>query len=332
MELAAIALIAVGLYAGWNLGANDAANCIGTAVGSGIMSFRRAIILTSIFAVTGAVLQGHNVMKTLGAGILPAAPAGAPPLVLPALGGIVAMLAAGLLVTVATAMKIPVSTSQAIVGGVIGACLGHFSAANTSKIYTILQCWALCPVLTMILAHVTYRIAARLFRKIRNTILAGKVIGGLMTVSACYVAYSLGANNVGNAMGPASELGLLPVRVLALIGGLAICVGMITFGRGVADTIGKSITPLNPLGAFSAQLAAGFGIHVFSMIGIPVSTSHSIVGAVVGVGLVKGTRAVSKGKLVHIAAGWVVVPGAAGLLSYGIYRLAILVGLGTVGG
>ena len=332
MDIAALALLGAGLYAGWNLGANDAANCIGTAVGSGIMSFRRAITLVSIFAILGAVLQGYEVMKTLGAGITT--------FPLPAVGGIVALVSAGLLVTIATYSSIPVSTSQAIVGGVAGAGYGLYAAVDPeltaatavsgSKLLTILECWASCPVLTMLLAYATYRVAAAGFRRIRNKIVANRVIAMLMTISACYVAYSLGANNVGNAMGPASQLGLLHVRVLALIGGAAIAVGMITFGRGVAETIGNSITPLNPLGAFAAQMAAGAGIHLFSMMGIPVSTSHAIVGAVVGVGLVKGTRSVSKKKLGTIAAGWIAVPAAAGLLSFAICKLLVVAGVSPV--
>ncbi len=331
MDLAALALIAAGLYAGWNLGANDAANCIGTAVGSGIMTFRRAVALASVFAIAGAVLQGHAVMKTMGAGIT-AFP-------LPAVAGIVAMLSAGAVVTMATAARIPVSTSQAIVGGVAGSGYGIAAAVqpdravrdavNAGELVTILQCWASCPLLTAVLAYFVYRLAAHLLGRVRQRLVANKVIAWLMTISACYVAYSLGANNAGNAMGPASELGLLHPRLLALLAGAAIALGMITFGKGVADTVGKNITPLSPLGAFAAQMAAGFGIHLFSIWGIPVSTSHSIVGAVVGVGMVKGTRAVSRRKLVVIASGWLLVPLAAGLVSFAVTKGVLALGVGV---
>ena len=93
----------------------------------------------------------------------------------------------------------------------------------------------------------------------------------------------MGANNAGNAVGPIANLGIIHPTVLLAIGGVAIAVGAITYGKRVADTVGKGITPLDIPGAFVAQIASAFGMHLFSIFGIPVSTSSAIVGAVVGV-------------------------------------------------
>jgi PiT family inorganic phosphate transporter len=125
---ALIFLFSGGFYVGWNIGANDAANCIGTSVGSGLISYRRAIYLVAIFAIIGAQLLGRNVMRTIGKGIVPEE--------LPELAILVAMISAGLFVTLATFFKIPVSTSQAIVGGVAGVGLAAGATVNTSKILT----------------------------------------------------------------------------------------------------------------------------------------------------------------------------------------------------
>jgi PiT family inorganic phosphate transporter len=96
--------------------------------------------------------------------------------------------------------------------------------------------------------------------------------------SAAYVSYSLGANDVGNAIGPL--LSKYPDKGLwlAVLGGVAIAVGAITMSSRVSDTVGKQITSLDYGGALSAQLAAAFGVHLFSMAGIPVSTSQATVG------------------------------------------------------
>ncbi len=84
--------------------------------------------------------------------------------------------------------------------------------------------------------------------------------------------------------------------------------------------MGVGITPLDIPGAFCAQVASAFGMHLFSMFGIPVSTSSAIVGAVVGVGLVKGSRAISKKTVITILSGWVLTPCSAALSAYMMYK------------
>jgi PiT family inorganic phosphate transporter len=143
----------------------------------------------------------------------------------------------------------------------------------------------------------------------------------LAIVSGCYVAYSMGANNAGNAVGPISSLGLFPPVLLLALGGGAIAAGAVTYGRKVADTVGKGITTLDVRGAFVAQTASAAGMHLFSILGIPVSTSSAIVGAVVGVGLVKGARAISKKAILTILVGWVLTPCLAAVTSFTVYRM-----------
>ncbi len=79
----------------------------------------------------------------------------------------------------------------------------------------------------------------------------------------------MGANNAGNAVGPVANLNIFPPKVLLLIGGVSIAVGAFTYGRKVADTVGKGITPLDIPSAFVAQISSAFGMHLFSMLGIP---------------------------------------------------------------
>ena len=84
------------------------------------------------------------------------------------------------------------------------------------------------------------------------------------------------ANNAGNAVGPIANLGILHPKLLLLMGGISIAVGAATYGKKVADTAGKGITPLDIPGAFVAQISSAVGIHFFSVLGIPVSTSSAI--------------------------------------------------------
>ena len=339
--LIAIVLAVAGFFVGWNIGANDAANCIGTTVGARIISFRRAAVLMAIFVILGGVLQGHHVMKTVGKGIVITNSATyanlndeSPPQEfedyfpdekLPDLAIFVALISAGLFVTLATFFSLPVSTSQAIIGGVAGTGLGivglQASYFQLKVLAKILACWVISPILTMILAFGIYLILSYSLRGRKTTYIWNRVLAILVVLTACYVAYSLGANDVGNAIGPL--LNKFPDKgiYLSLLGGVAMGVGALTYGRRVTNTVGKNITPLDLSAAFSAQFAAAVGVHLFSVLGIPVSTSQAVVGAVIGVGLTKGVRAVSRQKITTIAVGWVVAPLCAALFAALTYQI-----------
>lgn len=307
-------MLAAGSYVGWNIGANDTANCIGTTVGCGLLPFRRAAILVAAFAILGGMLQGHHVMDTIGKGIVKDE--------LNILAVFVALICSGIFVTLATFFRIPTSTSQAIVGGVMGIGLALDANIDYAKLIRIAESWVICPILVMVLAFVLYHLLTRLLHRIvSRNILVQNAIGWLAILSGCYVAYSMGANNAGNAVGPIANLGIIHPTVLLAIGGVAIAVGAITYGKRVADTVGKGITPLDIPGAFVAQIASAFGMHLFSIFGIPVSTSSAIVGAVVGVGLVKGARSISQKTIWTILIGWVLTPFLAALSAYTIYNL-----------
>ncbi len=307
-------MLGAGAYVGWNIGANDTANCIGTTVGCGLISFRNAVIVVSIFALLGAMLQGQHVMKTIGKGIVQTD--------LNYLAVCVALICSGFFVTLATFFRIPTSTSQAIVGGVVGIGLAVGVEVNYTRFLIIAQSWIICPLLAMALSFGLMLFIRLGLRRIQTkSLLFQQAFGWLAIVSACYVAYSMGANNAGNAVGPIANLNILHPTLLLMIGGLSIAIGAATFGKKVADTVGKGITPLDIPGAFVAQFSAAFGMHLFSMLGIPVSTSSTIVGAVVGVGLVKGARAISKKTIFIIVLGWVLTPALAAGTSFLVYRL-----------
>jgi PiT family inorganic phosphate transporter len=332
-------MLGAGFYVGWNIGANDAANCIGTTVGARIISYRKAVSIMAVMVILGGVLQGHHVMKTVGKGIVISdagsfdahhgTPADAefaryfPDDRLPDRAILVALLSAGLFVTLATFSSIPVSTSQAIVGGVAGTGLGivgmqaaYFKLGVLLKIF---GAWVVSPVLTLGLSFALYLLLGRLLRG-RTSVAWSRVLAVAVVVSAAYVSYSLGANDVGNAIGPL--LSRYPDRGpwLALLGGVAMAAGALTFGERVTRTVGKGITQLDYAGALAAQLSAAFGVHLFSMAGIPVSTSQAVVGGVIGVGLTKGARAVSARRISTIFLGWVVTPLCAAVFAALTYR------------
>ena len=283
-------------------------------MGCGLVSFRNAVILVSIFAILGAMLQGQYVMETIGKGIVKTN--------LDYVAVCIALICSGFFVTLATFFRIPTSTSQAIVGGVVGIGLAVGAEVDFSKFIVIAESWVICPILVMALAFgLMYVVMKTLQRFMTKSLLFQQAFGWLAILSACYVAYSMGANNAGNAVGPIANLDVLHPKLLLLIGGTSIALGSATYGKKVADTVGKGITPLDIPGAFVAQVSSAFGMHLFSIIGIPVSTSSAIVGAVVGVGLVKGIRAISKRTIFTILIGWILTPCLAATSSFVLYKL-----------
>ena len=153
-----------------------------------------------------------------------------------------------------------------------------------------------------------------------------RVFAILMVVTACSMAFAHGSNDVANAIGPLAAVisvantgivgaqAALPIWVL-LIGGIGIVVGLATFGKHVIATVGKKITQLTPSRGFAAELAAATTIVIASGTGIPVSTTHTLVGAVLGVGLARGIDAIDLRVVGRIFVSWVVTIPAGALLS-----------------
>ncbi|MGI9220202.1 MAG: inorganic phosphate transporter [Woeseiaceae bacterium] len=153
-----------------------------------------------------------------------------------------------------------------------------------------------------------------------------RVFGVLMIVTACGMAFAHGSNDVANAIGPLAAVisvattgaisakAAVPAWVL-IIGGGGIVVGLATFGRHVIATVGKKITQLTPSRGFAAELAAATTIVIASGTGIPISTTHTLVGAVLGVGLARGIEAIDLRVVGRILVSWVVTIPAGAFLS-----------------
>jgi PiT family inorganic phosphate transporter len=125
---------------------------------------------------------------------------------------------------------------------------------------------------------------------------------------------------VANVTGVYVGSGLLTPLQAALVGSLSIASGVLTYSRKVMDTVGKKIVELDGFSAFVSTFSAAITVHLFTQVGVPVSTSQAIVGGVIGVGLVKGARTVSRKTLLEIAIGWVSTPLSSGVIAYLLMR------------
>ncbi|MCX5666655.1 MAG: inorganic phosphate transporter [Candidatus Omnitrophica bacterium] len=149
-------------------------------------------------------------------------------------------------------------------------------------------------------------------------------MSALIIVSGCYVAYTWGANDVANSVGVMVGANILTPNMSIFLGGLAIVIGIATWGYKVMETIGSEITQLLPIMAFSAQLASAINVHVYTLFGIPVSTSHSIVGAIFGVGLVRGIKVVNIRIMKEIIVCWLATPFITGIITFTILKIIMI--------
>lgn len=315
MALAEVSLIFAGLYVGWSIGANDAANAMGPSVGSGLISYKRALFLFSLFALLGGFLQGGKVLTTVGKGIVGGA--GQADL-------FIVMLVSAVFVTLASKYGLTVSTSQAIVGALVGVGLATGDSVEWPLLVKIIETWVFLPIGVAALTSLVYMLARRQMSKVKNLYDAERRLKALLLIGSCYISYSIGANHAGIAMGPVLGSGVsLGLGALGFLGGFAIAVGALTYGKNVTATVGRGITPLDPIAAFSVQLSASLGVYFFTLVGLPVSTSHSVIGAVLGIGLTRGMRTVSKRKLAHILIGWVATPTTTLLAVYLLHNILV---------
>lgn len=325
------ALGLAGLYMAWNIGANDLANAMGTVVGTGALSIRQVIVLAAGFEFLGAVFFGSRVTKTIAKGIVPIdrlGDFGATDFHMIAFGMLAAVLAAGFWVTFATFYNLPVSTSHASVGGVLGFGLAlayrgviPYSLIQWSVLGRIVASWLISPVMGAVLAFILFVLirALVLHRTEEDT---EKYFVGLQVITACYLSFAHGSNDVAGAIGPLSvafeELGLIggeiPIR-LFMLGGLGMVLGLATWGYRVIETVGSKITELTPSRGFAAQFATASVVLLHSYVSLPISTTHILVGSIIGVGLAGGLSAVDLSVIWKIVFSWIVTVPVAALTS-----------------
>jgi phosphate/sulfate permease/DNA-binding CsgD family transcriptional regulator len=325
--------ISGGLFLGWSLGSNDAANIFGSAVGAKMVSFKRAAWIASVFVIIGAVFQGKGGAETLNA--LGAVDALA--------GGFTVTVSAALTVFLMTRKALPVSTSQAVVGGIIGWTLFTGNEPDQNTLWKIVSTWVSGPILGALFAALLYKLMRFVLRKSKiHVIKLDALIRISLILAGAFGAYSLGANNIANIMGVfisaapdvVIDFGLFAldgIQLLFLIGGLAIAVGIFTYSERVMNTIGNGILSLSAEAAIVVVLSQALVLFLFSSaslsgflnsIGlpalplVPVSSTQVVIGSVLGIGLIKGTQEIKTRVLASVALGWITTPIAAGIITY----------------
>jgi PiT family inorganic phosphate transporter len=396
----------------WNIGANDVANSMADAVGSGALSVKQAVIAAGICEFAGAVLVGSHVTETIRKGIVdPSALASMPglldgePAALLVIGMSAALLSAALWLNFATWTGMPVSTTHSIVGAVagFGIVAAGIGSVQWGKMGQIVASWFVSPFAGGLMAFIIFKIISRLilghhkpakaaikitpyivfflamvvtlatiYKGFKHVIkgidwltdthtlliafvisvistvisriyvakkLAGKeilpisqqlelvekVYVPLVIISSCAVAFAHGANDVANSVGPLAAVanilrtGTVEMKVpvplwILVLGGGGIVLGLATYGYRVMATVGTKITEITPTRGVAADIAATATVLICTRLKLPVSTTHVLVGAIMGIGLARGLAGIDARIAKKIFKSWVITVPAAAIL------------------
>lgn len=338
-------LLSAGLFMGWSLGTNDAANAFGTAVATRVVKYRTAIIIIAVMVLLGAALLGHNNIDKLSSiatnNEVVASPEDVDAAIeagkleelrlKSALKAFIIFACAALTVFVMSYLKFPVSANQSITGAVIGwgLCYANYSdpavkSGNIAEMLEFASTWIINPVGAALISFALVFIVKRFIEKKLTSMKNYDTIVKLGYLAAgAFSAFSIGQNSSASVTAfyyDATNQGanlLTSARLTAILGGVAIAVGVLTFSKRVMMTVGGSIAEISQVDGFMVIIASALTVILMGKwMGIPVSTSQSVVGAVVGAGLVNGPKTVNFGVFKRIAIAWVSSPTVAGILTY----------------
>ena len=297
-----------GMFMGWSIGANDTSHCFGTAVSSRMVPWRLAAILMALFVILGATLQGTEGIETLRK-LAPQTPRNAA----------ICAFAAALAVALMTIIKLPVSSTHAIVGAILGVGLMQ-GQIQTEGLEKIILCWVGTPIGALLCYVLLHLLLSRWIRRRKPSIFTlDPLIRGSLIACGCYASYALGANNVANAAAMLVDATGMEVQTGATLGGVAIAIGTLTFSRRVMHTVGNGIAKIGSYEALLAVLSMAIVTHLYAMVGVPVSTAHAIIGALLGLGFVQGLQVIHWRVLARVSLAWLATPLLAAALAAAFY-------------
>jgi PiT family inorganic phosphate transporter len=322
-----IALIGVALLFDFLNGLHDAANSIATVVSTRVLSPQMAVVWAAFFNFISFLFFSHAVANTIGKGIIH------PDIITPAL--IFAALMGAIIWNVLTwILGIPSSSSHALVGGLVGAgvAAGGFSVVVAGGVLKTAAFIFLAPILGMAIAIALVILTSWLFKPVAATT-SDRVFRRLQLVSAAAYSLGHGANDAQKTMGIITVLlfsqGLIQGEFhvpfwVVIACQLAMGLGTLMGGWRIVHTMGSKITRLTPHQGFCAETGGAFMLFGATAFGIPVSTTHTITGAIMGVGAARRASAVRWGVAGNIVVAWFLTIPASALTAWFFYEMTLI--------
>ncbi|MFX0001475.1 MAG: inorganic phosphate transporter [Candidatus Hermodarchaeota archaeon] len=293
----------------FGIGAND--ETFAGIFGSRILNMKHILILATIFAITGALILGEAVSKTVGKGILAD---------LNNAIVITILVSTAIWLILSSAFGLPISTTHATIGAVIGLGIALNASLDWFKILELSIWWILSPIIGYVVSFSVFKLMHKYkvkhlngFQSLEKT---EKVFAYIVLIVICITAFSRSGNDCSNAVGIVVGIGDIQINLLLLITGFSLAGGLIVLGRGVIKSVGR-ITELYPSTAFAAQIPTAAILFVGTALGIPLSGSHMLVASLVG--LSKASHTPTKKGVWKIVLIWFLTFPMAALLSIVLY-------------
>lgn len=308
MELSILlTFIIISILISFAIGSND--ETFATVKGAKILYMKEILILATVLAIAGAFFLGRNVSETVGKDLLSIELNNAIVLTI--------LISTATWLIISSALKLPISTTHATIGSIIGVglLLGGTGGVNWLKIIEMSLWWILSPVIGFIASYVAYKLINRYviqnldgFKDFERN---EKIFSYILLGVICWTAFSRAGNDSSNAVGILIGVGM-DIDFVLIITGISIALGIIILGRGVIENIGN-ITELHPSTAFAAEIPTAIILFVGTILGIPLSGSHMLVASLVG--LAKARHAPTEKGLWKVVLIWIITFPMAAIFS-----------------
>ncbi|MBD3254255.1 MAG: hypothetical protein GF383_04140 [Candidatus Lokiarchaeota archaeon] len=269
--------IVISIIIAFAIGAND--ETFSTIYGSKTLKMREVLILAVIFAILGAFFLGRAVSETVGNSIL----------YIETTHQIVVtiLISTAIWLIISSAFKLPISTTHATIGGIIGVglFLGGMDGLNWSTILYMGIWWLLSPVIGFVVTYVTYKLIHKFIINklsgLKDFERVEKRFSYILLAVICLTAFSRAGNDTSNAVGIIVGVGGVNINLALFMTGLSLASGIVILGRGVIKNVG-TLTELRPSTAFASEVPTAVILFVGTLQGIPLSGSHMLVASLVG--------------------------------------------------
>ena len=325
------AALLLGFVVAFTIGAND--ETMTPAVGAGLLSLSVAVLIGGIFNFIGVFFLGESVSKTVGKGIsTPSAPLNLDMV-------FVILISMSLWLFIVSIKGVPISSTQSVIGSVLGVIIMAYgwdpSAINFDTLFEVVASWVISPVIGLIGGYFFYWVIMILRQSIKTTGYSDyeqqeKIASYALAIFLLFSVFSRSGNDVAKAIGPlmaldyfSSGIGLLYALIA---GGLGMCLGVITIGRRVVKKLSSDIVALSPSSALAASVSVSLIMFFGTLMGMPLSGSHILVAAFIGVGFVNKEK-VDKDSLKEIGISWVITTPISAIFSAIIFIVFNLLGL-----
>ncbi len=292
-------IILLALLIAFVFGWNNSGLFKGGLTSSGLLSYKKSVALTSLGLISGALIEGGKMRRTLIGSMTESTTA---------IALLDVFITTFLLMLVFTLLHIPVSLSHVSVGAYVGANFAIGLSLNTAALGLIILSWLLVPAFSALITILIYKFVARIAQRFSLLTLDAFNRVAVIVVTF-YITYALGANNVGLINGlymPLISNSIL-MEFMIIVMAMSVALGVVTFGKRITKTVGEDLIILSPISVLTSMFSSALLMWIFTQFSIPISITQAFIGGILGAGLIKRHVVFNRIILYEIIGSWVAI-------------------------